>query len=76
MSFYAYIHSRGGLTCPVFVGQIKAKTQADAHQIALKNPAVRRFVGKQETGDLILKIHVAPDPESARALAFGEAMTC
>lgn len=76
MSFYAYIHSRGGLTCPVLVGEIKARTQADAYATALKNSAVRRFVGKQETGDLILKIHNAPNPEAARALAFGEDRTC
>ena len=66
MSYFAFVHSRGGLTCPVFVGEFKGKNPADAYQKAVKHPGVKRIVGNQETGDLSLKIHSAPSLEAAK----------
>jgi len=70
MSYFAFVLSRGGLTQPVFVGQIKAKTAGEAFTAAAKRPEVKRFVGKQQTGDLVLRVYVAPTVEAARQQAL------
>jgi len=58
MKFYAYVHDKEELTKPVFVMEINKKNEGEALEIAMKNPGVKAICGKQQTGRLVVKLHV------------------
>lgn len=69
MTYFAFIQSRGGLTQPAFVSPIKAASLGEAYAVANKRADVKRFVGRQQTGDLFLRIYAAANVEAARLAA-------
>lgn len=65
MTFYAFVHSRSGLTRPVLAGEFKGRDQSDAYNKAIASPAVKKIVGHQQTQDLYVRVYEARDYRSA-----------
>jgi len=65
MTFYAFVHSRSGLTRPVLAGEFKGRDQSDAYNKAIASPAVKKIVGHQQTQDLYVRVYDARDYRSA-----------
>ena len=65
MTFYAFVHSRSGLTRPVLAGEFKGRDQSDAYNKAVASPAVKKIVGHQQTQDLYVRVYEARDYRSA-----------
>lgn len=65
MTYYAFVHSRSGLTRPVLAGEFKGRDQSDAYNKAVASPAVRKIVGHQQTQDLYVRVYQARDYRSA-----------
>ncbi|WP_419204214.1 hypothetical protein [Bordetella trematum] len=57
MAYYAFVHSRSGLTRPVLVGEFKARDRSDAYSKAVASPAVKKIVGRQQTLDLYVRVY-------------------
>jgi len=59
MSYFSYIHDKDDLTKPVFIAEHKTKNEGTAYEQAIKNPAVKKIFGLQQTGRLIVKVHTS-----------------
>lgn len=70
MTYYAFVHSRSGLTRPVLAGEFKARDQSDAYNKAVASPAVKKIVGHQQTKDLYVLIHEAKSYQQASEMAL------
>nr|WP_315528255.1 hypothetical protein [uncultured Achromobacter sp.] len=65
MTYYAFVHSRSGLTRPVLAGEFKGRDQSDALNKASSSPAVKKIVGNQQTKDLYVRVYEARDYQGA-----------
>ncbi len=69
MTYYAFVHSKTGLTRPVLAGEFKASNPGEAKK-ASNSPAVKKIVGGQQTKDLYVLIHEAKDYQTAAEMAL------
>ncbi len=70
MTYYAFVHSKTGLTRPVLAGEFKASNPGEAFKKASNSPAVKKIVGGQQTKDLYVLIHEAKDYQTAVEMAL------